>query len=321
MATHSIHADDAGQRLDRYLRKLLPKATLGHIFKLIRTKRIKVNGQRAQASTRLEAGDRVEIDTAGETLQALRRREGSKKKGPGARRRGVQIPVLYEDEHIMVVVKPRGLAVHGGSGQLDSLVERLTSLIPASGARTFRPSPAHRLDRETSGILLVGRSAAGLRGLHEAFREGKVRKRYLAITRGVPNRHHGIIDKKLVRRDDARGAKMLVTDNMEDPDAMEARTQFRTLSSHAGNALLSVEIFTGRTHQIRVHLASINAPLIGDTRYGGGRLEAAPSPGFWLHAGRLDLAHPVDGHPLRLRSVPPEDFQEVAEILDLDLPR
>lgn len=320
MAKHTIHADDAGQRLDRYLRKLLPKATLGHIFKLIRTGRVKVGGERAKAAHRLVPGELVEIDADGATLQSLRRRQGSKRKGAGARQRGVQIHTLYEDEHVLAVIKPRGLPVHGGSGQLDSLVERLTSMIPSSGAKTFRPSPAHRLDRETSGVLLVGRSAAGLRGLHEAFREGSVRKRYLAITRGVPRRNHGVIDKALVRRDDARGAKMRIADQPDDPEAQSAQTQFRVLASKSGHALMSVELLTGRTHQIRAHLASIRAPLIGDVRYGGGRLEAAPSPGFWLHAGRLDLAHPVTGERLRFRCVPPEDFQEVAAHLELPLP-
>ncbi|MCA8971003.1 MAG: RluA family pseudouridine synthase [Planctomycetes bacterium] len=317
--TYDVPPDDAGQRLDRYLRKLLPGATLGHVFKLIRKKRVRVNGAAAAASTRLEIGDVVEIDKDAEDLRDLSRRRGS---APRRNRGGrtYRIDVLFEDEHVAAVLKPRGLAVHGGTGQDSSLVDRLPSLFGASSARTFRPAPAHRLDRETSGILLIGKTAEALRALHEAFREGRVRKRYLALTRGVPRQHHGVIDKSLVRVDDPRGAKMAVAEDPTDENALEARTQFRTLASSRGHALLSVEIATGRTHQIRVHLAAIRAPLIGDTRYGGGRLEAAPSPGFWLHAGRLDFEHPVTHEAMRLRMEPPTEFREVADSLGLRLP-
>ena len=314
--THKIHPDDAGQRLDRYLRKLLPKATLGHIFKLIRTKQVRINGGRVEAATRLEVGDIVEIEKEAHELRELTRKKSSPTK-KGQPKRRFKIDVLYEDEHIAAVIKPRGLAVHGGSGQVDSLVERLPELFGASAARTFKPSPAHRLDLETSGIVLVGKIAEALRALHEALREGQVRKRYLALVRGVPRQHHGSIEKALVRRDDARGAKMQIAEDPSDAAALAARTQFRVLASKSGHALLSVEIETGRTHQIRAHLASIHAPLVGDQRYGGGTLAAAPSPGFWLHAGRIDFIHPGDGREMHLRAEPPADFLAVAAALGL----
>lgn len=312
-AKHVIPADDAGQRLDRYLRKLLPRATLAHVFKLIRTGTVRVNGARAQVHARLQEGDEVILDLPAARLDGLMARQPI---GSGRGHPRDSLHLLLKDDDILAINKPAGLAVHGGSGVgSDHLIARVHARFSEGAARTFRPAPAHRLDRETSGVLLIGRSARGLRGLTELLRRGAVRKRYWAVVEGEPEPRQGTMEAPLERADARRGPKARRTGT-----GRRARSEYRVLASSRGRSLVQVDLGTGRTHQIRAHLAALGCPLLGDRRYGArGRLPGG-RPGFCLHAAELVFDHPVTGRPQHIKAPPPESFLAVLRALALRSP-
>lgn len=295
-ASHVIHADDAGQRLDRYLRKLMPGATLAHVFKLIRKKRVRVNGVPARASLRLVESDVVDLDVAEATLCEL---TASRRRQPP--RSHLPVDVLHRDADILAAAKPAGLAVHGGSGtEDDHLLARILAAVGIGAARTFRPAPAHRLDRLTSGVVLVGVSGRGLRELTRMLRERAIEKTYVAIVEGRPEPPAGSIDVSLARTDAARGPKVVAA-----AGGKSALTTYRTLGRSARHAFVRVELVTGRTHQIRAHFASIGCPIAGDRRYGGhGRT-------LCLHALEVRFRHPFTGRAMRIRAELPAAFSRM----------
>jgi 23S rRNA pseudouridine955/2504/2580 synthase len=273
-----IHEDDAGQRLDRLLRKLLPGATLAHVFKLLRQGRVRLDGARAEGATRVAAGQVLRVAVSDAVLQELRgvpRRKAA---------RAGEVVVVHRDAHLLVADKPAGLALHGGSGVAgDTLEARVRALVGARGAAVFQPAPAHRLDRGTSGLVVFGLSGAGLRGFTALLRAREVRKTYLALVRGVPRPSAGVIDLPVA--------------------GQRAVTRYAVRSRRGGEALLELMLDTGRRHQIRAHLAAIGHPVLGDRRYGGDDAQR-----LMLHAWRLSFAHPVDGHALDLEAPPPPEF-------------
>lgn len=289
---------DAGQRLDRFLRKALPAVPLSALHRLLRQGAIQVDGGKAGPGLRLQAGTRIGFrGSARELPGSLRAPTEAAPPAPG-RWRGGEPAVLFRDAHLLAVDKPPGMAVQPGDGR--SLVDWLAArpdLLPPTTGRTFRPGPAHRLDRGTSGVVLVGLSPAGLRGLHAAFRAGEVRKTYLALVQGVPSPQRGRIDAPLrvLSTASADDAKVVV-----DPDGSAAVTHYRVVGRRGDDAVVLVRIDTGRTHQIRAHLAHLGHPLAGDRRYGG-----AGSARMLLHALRVELAHPVTGRALRITAPPP----------------
>ena len=272
---HEVHKHDAGQRFDRYLRKLLPRATLAHVFKLVRTGRARVNGAKVKGSQRLEVGDIVELQ--GDAAQL----EERVSRAPA---RAGELSIVHEDEDLLVVDKPRGLAVHGGTGVgSDHLLARVLAYLGEGTARTFQPAPAHRIDRGTSGLVLFGKTADGLRRAQAAWREGAVTKRYVAIVDGVLEDTTGRIVSTLAREDAPEGPKVRAA-----PRGQRAETEWRRLSTGAAHSLVELVILTGRTHQIRAQMAELGHPLVGDERYGGSRVGGI-EPGFWLHAAGLEV--------------------------------
>lgn len=283
-----VSASDAGQRLDRFLRKLLPDVPLSALHRMLRQRAITVDGERAGPGLRLVAGARLRLP--GPAAPVASRQPPRPWQGP-------QPTILHRDEHVLAIDKPAGLAVQPGGGvSLEDWIRSRADLAPPRDSRTFRPSAAHRLDRGTSGIVLIGVSPAGLRGLHAAFRTGDVTKTYLALVRGVPSPPQGRIDAPL-RLTHARGdqPKVVVA-----ADGATAITDYEVLFSRGADAVLRVRIATGRTHQIRAHLAHLGHPLLGDRRYGGGEGD------FLLHAAVVELAHPVTGSALRIEAPVPE---------------
>ena len=325
VATLTIGRDDAGQRLDRFVRKLLPSATLGHVFKLIRKGRVRVNGRRGRPEQRLEEGDRVELRVAEESVRDLSERRAGRRSAPAARSREA-LRILYRDEHVLAVDKPPMLLVQPGDDASEpSLDQMVLDLVGEGDALTFRPSLAHRIDRNTSGIVLFGLSAAGLRGLTEAFRQRRVTKRYLALVHGAPEDDAFTIELPLARdaSDERRGKKVKVS---RGADAQTAVTDVGVLARDAAGAFTLVEARprTGRTHQIRAHLRAVGLPIVGDPTYGDPRRnrEMRAEPGIWrqfLHAWRLELDHPVDGAPLVIRSPLPEDLERTLRWAGLSL--
>jgi RluA family pseudouridine synthase len=225
--------------------------------------------------------------------------------------------VIYEDVDILALNKPAGLSSQGGRGQVNTLDELLFAFAKSSGNR---PRLIHRLDRDTSGVILTARTKPAAGFLGKALMRRKFRKTYLAIvTPGAPSPTTGLIDNPLRRDETGREAIMRVCEP-DHPDAETARSRYRTLAETPGAALLELSPETGRMHQLRVHLASIGRPIAGDARYGGAlTLAGAAVPRLMLHAASLEFPHPAGGQK-RITAPPPADFAALATRAGLAMP-
>ncbi len=294
---------DAGQRLDKFLRKILPGAKLGFLFKIIDRGGVRVDGARARPGARLGAGQIVRLPFGGDTWGSLSMRRGAK---PATAPAG-QLDVRFEDDAVLAVAKPSGVATHGGHDSLGAIVG---ARLGGGGALSFRPAPAHRLDRATSGIVLFGKTPAAQRTLVAAFKARAVEKHYVAIVAGHPTPATGVLRHRLERVGDApAGPKVRVAS-----EGVEAETAFRVIATAPGAALVALQPRTGRTHQLRVQLAAVGHPILGDRRYGG-----APAARLALHAHRVALAHPSGGAPLAVEAPIPADLERLLRARGLDL--
>jgi 23S rRNA pseudouridine1911/1915/1917 synthase len=280
---------EAGSRLDRALASRAEIGTRSLSEKLLRDGAVRVDGAERPKSLRLEAGSVVEV-VLPEPHAAVQ---------PAA----VNVAVTYADDHLILLEKPAGLTVHPAPGVTGAtLLPQLLTLGAAGGSDPERPGIVHRLDRDTSGLLIVARSEDAYDALQEAVRRRKVERRYLALVRGRPQSRTGRIDAPIGRDRRDRTLRSLDTDEPRD-----AVTHFEVIELMPEHALLEVTLETGRTHQIRVHLAAIGLPVSGDPRYGvRGDLGLARQ---FLHAYRLRFRHPVTGEELDVRSELPEDLQ------------
>ena len=217
----------------------------------------------------------------------------------------VKAMVVYQDDAIIVLNKPSGLSSQGGRGQVHTLDEHLWAFARSSGNR---PRLVHRLDRDTSGIILTARTRPAAAFLGKALAARRFRKSYLALVApGAPEPRKGLIEACLRRDEQGREAYMRICEP-DHPDAQTAKTRYRTLSDAEGSALIEASPETGRMHQIRVHLASLGRPIAGDVRYGGAlMIGGEPVPRLMLHAQWLEFPHP-DGGIRRIEATPPEDF-------------
>lgn len=297
-----VGAEEAGQRVDNFLLKHLKGVPKGHVYRLLRTGQVRVNKGRAKPTRRLEVGDQVR-------LPPVRQNDTTApgKLSPGLAR-VLNQAVLYEDDRLLVVNKPAGLAVHGGSGLSLGLIEALRQLRP--DARYLEL--VHRLDRETSGCLLVAKRRSMLRSLHELLREGGVDKTYLALVDGVWDGPGEL--RTGLRKNQVRGGERVV--NVTE-DGKESVTRFRVRRQLSDATLLEVDILTGRTHQIRVHATHAGHPVAGDEKYGdrdaNKRFRKQGLKRMFLHAWRLAFVHPVSGEPVSFEA--PLDA-ELAALLD-----
>lgn len=326
-----VAEDDAPVRLDRYLRKRLRSVPLSHVYKLIRTGKVRVAGARAKEGRMLRVGEAVEVDAPEERQEA----SGIPPARPAAGRPARPDPefkrrVLYEDDCLMVVDKPAGLLVHPSDEGEEGAAERtLLGMVrtylgaragpPDASEPLFAPTLVHRLDQQTSGALLVAKTGAAMRFLQEAFREGKVEKEYLALVAGVPRERRGVIELGLeATRDEETGRKIVRVSRSK--GALTARTAWAIAQAWRGAALLSVALDTGRTHQIRVHLKAIGHPVAGDARYGdfafNRRIQKeAGLRRLFLHAHRLAFPHPERAEPVEVISPLPPELGKVVERL------
>ncbi len=221
----------------------------------------------------------------------------------------VQAMVIHQDEHILALNKPSGLSSQGGRGQVHTLDELLYAFAKSSGVR---PRLIHRLDRDTSGVILTARSKPAAAFLGKAMMGRRFKKTYLALLAAAPDPPQGLIEAPLRRDESGREAFMRVC-AAEHPDAEAALSRYRTLATGQGAALVELSPETGRMHQLRVHLASIGRPIAGDARYGGSlMLAGAPAGRLMLHAAALEFPHPAGGR-FRLEAPVPGDFLELAE--------
>ncbi|MDA8253162.1 MAG: RluA family pseudouridine synthase [Rhodospirillales bacterium] len=288
VAQRAVAEDEADIRLDRWFRRHFPDLTQGVIQRLCRTGQIRVDGRRADAATRLAPGQSVRIPP----LPAAAAPPPDVPPPDARNRAELERMLLYRDDHLIVLDKPPGLPTQGGPGIARHLDGMLAALATAAGDR---PRLVHRLDRDTSGVLVVARSPGVAAKLAAAFRTRAVEKTYWAVVVGRPVPVAGRIDVPLVRHDPGIGGARVAPATDADRDAARAITEYRTLD-HAGRRLAWLELspLTGRTHQLRVHCAAIGAPILGDAAYGVAPLEGL-SPLLHLHARRLVLPHPAGG--------------------------
>jgi 23S rRNA pseudouridine1911/1915/1917 synthase len=310
-----VPASSAGERLDRFLAAAQKDLSRSRLQSLIRAGAVRVAGLPARASQRLRAGERVLVELPAPRRVALE---------PEA----IPLTVVFEDEHLLVVDKPAGLVVHPGAGVASgTLVHALLHHSPAIAdvGGAGRPGIVHRLDKQTSGLMVVARSAAAYRALVEMLRAHTVRRRYLAIVWGVPPAATGTVEGA-IGRDPRQRKRMAVVTRGGKP----ARTRWRVRERLAGAALLEVALDTGRTHQIRVHLAHLGFPVVGDPLYGGrGKAQLSRTVGERslrlavlealtrqaLHATELEFPHPATGETMHFTSPPPADFAQALERL------
>jgi 23S rRNA pseudouridine955/2504/2580 synthase len=310
----TVLADDAGMRLDRWFRREVPELSFGQLSKLLRTGQIRVNGKRARGGTRLEEGNQVRIPPLG--IPATPISTKSPKPLKSLNKKDIQEihgMVIYQDKDIIVLNKPAGLAVQGGSGTKRHIDGMLGALRGREGAE--RPKLVHRLDKHTSGILVVARNAPAARALTRAFREKECHKIYWALVRGVPKILEGKIDAPL-KKGAAGGTKekMLVHE-----EGKKSLTYYKVLA-HAAPAASWVALIpeTGRTHQLRAHLAGIGHPVIGDGKYGGAKAHLSGlSSRLHLHAAALSLPWP-NGAVKRFTAPLPAHMAESFETLGFD---
>ena len=308
IATRVVSADEADIRLDRWFRRHFPGLTQGSIQKLCRTGQVRVDGHRAEAATRLAAGQSVRIPP----LPAAPSPKPPPAIDPGIAR-DVQRLVIYRDDHVLVVNKPYGMPVQGGPGithHLDALLDALRF------GSSDRPRLVHRLDRDTTGVLLLARTPGTAARLAAAFRTREVEKTYWAVVAGRPMPPEGRIDLPLRRIDGARGERTAPAER-GDKEAARAITDYRTLD-HAGQKLAWLELqpLTGRTHQLRVHCVALGAPILGDVKYARpdqnnafSAIVEGLSSELHLHARSLRLPHPAGGTLLVEADLPPHMTQ------------
>lgn len=305
MKRFTIPGEWQGSRLDRFVRASFPGTPFGVTQILLRKGLIFLNGSKASGNARLKAGDVVAIDLA-EADENGRQKQSAPPRARSANRIGADIPVIFEDDSFIIIDKPAGLVVQPGNRKekgslLDLLREYRLKKAGAGSEPEFPYTPVHRLDRQTSGALIIAKTRVAARALSKAISHGEVRKIYVAIVEGVPSRNAGVIRTPLVTHKGAR------SHSAPGPEGKEARTSYSLVRTLRGDrALLEVSIRTGRTHQIRAHLASIGHPIVGDKEYG-----AASSSGgrLLLHAWKLQFNHPGTGAPVSVTASPPEEFK------------
>jgi len=294
----TIVEEEAGQRIDNYLLRVCKGVPKSHIYRILRSGEVRVNKGRIDQLYRLEAGDVVRIPPI----------RTAEKAAGGAPVPGAEFAIVHEDSHLLVIDKPAGVAVHGGSGVSYGVIEQLRAARPEAKFLEL----VHRLDRETSGLLLLAKKRSALTNLHEQMRDGTTDKRYLTLVSGDwknPRQHVKLPLHKFTTPD---GERRVVVQ----AGGQEAHTVFNLRRKWEGFALLEAELKTGRTHQIRVHLASSGFPIAGDEKYGDFALnkqlqKATDTRGalkrMFLHAWRITFQHPETGKPMTLTApLPPE---------------
>ena len=303
-----VTEDEAGQRLDNYLLRHLKGVPKSRIYRIVRSGEVRINGGRCQPDQRLNIRDELR-------LPPVRQEAFVEARPPVAPE--VDLPVLYEDDGLLAINKPCGIAVHGGSGLAWGAIEALRAQRPEARLLEL----AHRLDRETSGVLLIAKRRPALVGLHEMFRSQKGDKRYLAMVAGEwaqekPGAVLKVTDPlyKYLTPEGERRVRVARGRDLTHPETRPAETHFRLKKQYPGFALVEAQLKTGRTHQIRVHLASLGHPIVGDDKYGDFALNKSLSASgaldrMFLHAASLRCKHPVSGEPLFIEAPLPDELQ------------
>ncbi len=303
-----IGENAAGQRLDNYLIKMAKGVPKSHIYRIIRQGEVRLNRRRAKAEEKLEAGDVVRIPP-------MRVSKKPATAAPAAPLKDAHLPILFEDRHLLVVNKPAGIAVHGGSGVSHGLIERLRATRPEEPMLEL----CHRLDKETSGAIIIAKTRKALVRMHDLMKEGRVEKHYRALVLGDwtnERRHVKHPLRRYLLASDERRVKV-------DPEGMPAHTIYTLLERFGAVSYLDAELKTGRTHQIRVHSLSEGHPLVGDDKYGDFEFNKRCAQGelgvpfrrMFLHSALLRFEHPVTGDALEIRAPLPAECEALLEAL------
>jgi len=313
----TVDEESAGQRLDNFLIRELKGVPKTHIYRIIRSGEVRRNKGRVGADDRVASGDVLRIPPI-----RLSERAEEKAANPAPPR---EFPVVFEDEAFMAIHKPAGVAVHGGSGVSFGVIEQMRQARPQARLLEL----VHRLDRETSGLLLIAKKKSALKALQDQFRERETGKTYLTLVKGVWPTKLKVLDQPLHKYLLPDGERRVRVTSKEDPDGMRSVTLVRVLGRVTppagpsagltdGFSLLEVTIKTGRTHQIRVHLASAGHPIAGDDKYGdfelNRQLVRLGLKRMFLHAWRLRFAHPLTGVAMELHAELPEELQAWSRI-------
>lgn len=301
-----ISEEEAGQRLDNFLLRVCKGVPKSHIYRILRSGEVRINRKRVEASYRLQVGDEIRIPP-------VRIAERQQEIDSGAML-GYELPVLFEDDALLVVDKPAGIAVHGGSGVSFGVIEALRRQRPLAKFLEL----AHRLDRETSGILLIGKKRSALNRLHDMFREGgrEADKRYLVLVAGRWMEKKRDVRLPLLKYLLENGERRVRVSD----DGKFSHTVFRLLGRWEHFSLLEAQLKTGRTHQIRVHLAHLGFPIAGDDKYGdfelNRNLQRAGLKRMFLHAWKMDFPHPLVDERLQLSAPLPEALARFVDRLN-----
>jgi len=289
-----VAEEEAGQRIDNYLLARLKGVPKSHIYRILRSGEVRLNSKRVDASDKVGAGDRIRIPP----IRVAERDESI----PAPH---FKLPILFEDAWIVAIDKPAGLAVHGGSGIAHGVIESLRSMRPQARFLEL----VHRLDRDTSGVLLIAKKRSALTTMHESMRSRDMDKRYLVGVKGRFRNATQRVRAPLAKGEGAQGEKRVFVSE----GGQAAETVFTRISRGADASLLQAHLITGRTHQIRVHLAHLKHPVLGDDKYGdyelNKRLRREGLHRMFLHAARLALAHPQTGAELVLEAPLPAELE------------
>jgi 23S rRNA pseudouridine955/2504/2580 synthase len=294
-----VGEEAATQRIDNFLLRQLKGVPKSHVYRVLRSGEVRVNSGRVRADYRLQAGDRVRIPPVRISARAETR----------PKPRTIPLPVVYEDAALLIIDKPAGVAVHGGSGVSYGVIESLRAARPEAKFLEL----AHRLDRDTSGLLAIAKKRAALVELHRMLREGEIEKVYVAAVKGRWSGGEREIRVPLHKHVTASGERRVSVH----ADGQTAATRVKPLALGADFSLLEMRLLTGRTHQIRVHLAHSGHPILGDDKYGDFELNREMAKRgvkrLLLHARRLAMRHPVSGERLQVEAPLPEDMRRFVD--------
>jgi len=313
----TVDEESAGQRLDNFLIRHLKGVPKTHVYRIIRSGEVRVNKGRASADSRIASGDVVRLPPV-----RISDKVADKAAHPAP---GREFPVLLEDDALLALNKPAGVAVHGGSGVSFGVIEQLRQARPQAKLLEL----VHRLDRDTSGILLVAKKRSALKHLQDQFRERETGKTYLALVQGEWPTRLKVIDLPLHKfllasKDGIEGERRVRVTTPEDPDGMRSITLVKVAERLKGCTLLEVTIKTGRTHQIRVHLAAQGHPIAGDDKYGdfewNKQLQKQGHKRMFLHAWRLQFNHPASGERVELNAELPLELQQFKDHARIQTP-
>jgi 23S rRNA pseudouridine955/2504/2580 synthase len=294
-----VGEEGEAQRIDNFLLRRLKGVPKSHVYRVLRSGEVRVNSGRVKADYRLKLGDRVRLPPVRVAKPALK-----------GFIRPIEFPLVFEDPSLLVIDKPSGVAVHGGSGVSHGVIEALRAARPEAKLLEL----VHRLDRDTSGLLVIAKKRSALVELHRMLRDGEVEKVYIAVVKGVPKEKHFDIKDALHKYLNAKGERRVAVKE----GGMEAVTRVKVLGSKGNLSVLQLRLMTGRTHQIRVHLAHAGLPVLGDDKYGDFEFNRALArqgvKRLFLHARRLGFRHPIDGKAMKLESPLPDDMRRFCEM-------